>query len=231
MKSRTGRQGHFVHMVYGFTKASDNEFVAFRIRQIAGQVGAPVKPPPCFPNVEVYFATRPQQLLDGIRAHGASLWLTSHPSHPMDAMKFTHPIRPGTPPGLQMIAALCPSTMKTMAGARSVPRTRLPAGEGHGLYAVTGSRARTGLQRHWGMSIYRELDIAKTAHISFQAVADYISLLALSRTQDFEACQPLPSIANLMSPVCGADKKPGAMTPTDLAYLSGIYQMDPAASR
>ena len=217
-------------MTYGFTNTKDNEFVTFRIRQIAAQVGAPVKPPPCFPNVEVYFASKPQQLLDGIREHGGVNFLTSRPSQARQLAAFTRPIQ-------AWYATL------TRDGCGSVSVDNEDIGwdgdmsvithggcpqPGHGTFAVTGSHVRTGLSSMLG-HVYIVIDVNQTAHTSFQAVADYVALLALSRTEDYGSCQPLLSITNLMSSNCDAFK-PGAMSATDLAYLTGIYQMDPTAS-
>ena len=91
--ARWDSHGPLCPQTYGFTKSSDNEFVTFRIRQIAAEVGAPVKPAPWFPTVEVYFASNPQQLLDAIREHGGSTWLTSRPSHAKEVAVFAHPIQ------------------------------------------------------------------------------------------------------------------------------------------
>ena len=179
--------------------------------------------------MEIYFASSPQRLLDAIREHGASLWLTSRPSHPpKDAVTFTHSIQ-------AWYATLTRDACNTLSfddednswGGDMQPAPGCPP-PNSGMYAVEGSRARTGLQSLLG-HVYVVVDINKTAHTSFQAVADYIALIALSRTQDFESCQPLPSIANLMSANCDPTWKPGAMTATDLAYLTGIYSMDPGA--
>src|ERR1700744_1993815 len=44
-----------------------NKFVTDRIREIAGDVGAPVEQrDPCMPNIEIIFTTEPQKLLDNV---------------------------------------------------------------------------------------------------------------------------------------------------------------------
>ena len=55
-------------------------------------------------------------------------------------------------------------------------------------------------------------------------------MLALSQTQSFEACKSIPSITNLISPICSADLKPTAITDTDMAFLKAVYTMDPGMS-
>jgi hypothetical protein len=90
-----------------------------------------------------------------------------------------------------------------------------------------GSLLRTGLQSEF-VNVYIIVDAIKTGDYSIGAIADHIAMLALSRTEAFDACQPLPSIANLTAPNC--DRKTSAITQTDLAYLKGIYSMDAGAN-
>ena len=42
--------------------------------------------------------------------------------------------------------------------------------------------------------------------------------------------QLVPSIANLLSSNCDETLKPGTITPTDIAYLRGVYKMDAGAT-
>jgi hypothetical protein len=56
------------------------------------------------------------------------------------------------------------------------------------------------------------------------AVTDYIAMLALAQIPAPDACQPLPSITNLLAKGCAA--RTAAMTDNDRAYLRGLYQMD-----
>jgi hypothetical protein len=60
-------------------------------------------------------------------------------------------------------------------------------------------------------------------------IADYVAMLALSRTEDYEDCQLMPSITNLLSSSCDDKLKPSQITPTDIAYLRGVYKMDAGA--
>ncbi|HWC62043.1 MAG TPA: hypothetical protein VG501_00365, partial [Rhizomicrobium sp.] len=78
--------------------------------------------------------------------------------------------------------------------------------------------------------IYVIADTGKTQGYELGAVADYVAMLALSQTQSFDACKPMPSITNLISPSCDPELKPKAITDTDLAFLRGVYTMDPGAN-
>ncbi len=39
----------------------------------------------------------------------------------------------------------------------------------------------------------------------------------------------MPSITNLLTPNCDDKLKPSEITPTDIAYLRGVYKMDAGA--
>ena len=62
------------------------------------------------------------------------------------------------------------------------------------------------------------------------AVADYVAMLGLSRTEDYDDCQIMPSITNLLSANCDEKLKPSEITASDIAYLRGVYKMDAGAT-
>src|SRR6202008_969361 len=68
-------------------------------------------------------------------------------------------------------------------------------------------------------------DSTKVATIALRPLADYVAMLALAQTQPSDACQELPTIANLLAPDCGAAAIPGALTDVDIAYLKALYDM------
>ena len=51
----------------------------------------------------------------------------------------------------------------------------------------------------------------------------------MSRTEDYDDCQLMPSITNLLSANCDDKLKPSQITATDIAYLRGVYKMDAGA--
>ena len=51
-------------------------------------------------------------------------------------------------------------------------------------------------------------------------------MLGLAQIKVPETCQPLLSVTNLFAPDCDDARKSAALTPTDVAYLSGLYQMN-----
>jgi len=55
-------------------------------------------------------------------------------------------------------------------------------------------------------------------------------MLALSRTQASDSCQPLSSIANLLSKNCNPSDRSGSITDMDIAYLKALYSTSPTLS-
>jgi hypothetical protein len=55
-------------------------------------------------------------------------------------------------------------------------------------------------------------------------------MLSLAQTQSFEACAPIASITNLVSHGCDAAVTTSEISANDLAYLRGLYRIDPRAS-
>jgi len=73
-------------------------------------------------------------------------------------------------------------------------------------------------------------DTGKLSGIAIAPLADYIAMLVFSSAQPADACQELPTIANLLAAGCGAIDKPAAMTDVDIAYLKALYGMEPDQS-
>lgn len=70
-------------------------------------------------------------------------------------------------------------------------------------------------------------DAGKVAGEKIDAVADYIAVLALSRWRNLERCSSVPTILNLLADGCDAEDRPDAVTPEDVALLTGLYAIDP----
>jgi len=73
-------------------------------------------------------------------------------------------------------------------------------------------------------------DIKKLAEQEIGPVSDYIAMLALSQPRSLDDCDKLPSILDLMLPDCRDSAKPGALTPSDIAYLKALYAADLGAT-
>jgi hypothetical protein len=69
-------------------------------------------------------------------------------------------------------------------------------------------------------------DQRKLNGYSIGAMADYIAVLILSRTQTRPDCSALPSILDLLSQSCGHQEAPTAITAGDIAFLRALYSTD-----
>ena len=214
---------------YGLSKPEYDQFVTDRIENIAVESGAGIKAAPCHYNVEIVFTDQPQQFLDRVHAEGVQL-LGPRPSHADTVSKMRYPIQAWYATGTRDIYGnlLLDDEDDSDAGFVS-------AGTSLDVFATTptmhveGFHWRTGLNSELA-HIYVIADTGRTQGMELGAVADYIAMLALSQTQSFDACKPIPSITNLISPACDADLKPRSLTDADLAYLNAVYRMDPGAN-
>ena len=213
--------------VFGFSRQQDNDFVTSRVRQIAQKVGAPIAAPPCTANIHIYFAAKPQELLDRIRENGGSRLLSSTPSQAKRVAVFDHAIQ----------AWYATETRDEHNGSLTFDDNDDngwsgcicdigPPPSGPGVRVMDFDPVRAGVRSEL-MHVYVIADINQTQGQPFTAVADYIAMLSLSEIRVSQSCQPLPSITNLVFPDCGDGLRPVEMTDMDLAYLKGVYSVDP----
>jgi hypothetical protein len=190
---------------------------------VAGEVGAPLQTSSsCHSNIDVIFTDKPQEFLDRVRKEGGARLLGPRPSQAESEGTMRYAIQAWYATGTRDINGTLlgdDQDNDTYGGnLRDMPQRQ-----------VEGSLIRTGLKSELS-HIYIIADTGKTQDFLLGAVADYVAVLALSQTQSFETCKTIPSITNLVSPDCGADLKPTAITDTDLAFLKGVYSMDAGAS-
>ena len=69
----------------------------------------------------------------------------------------------------------------------------------------------------------RAILAAKLYDYEIGALADYITMLALSQPASLDACRVLPSISNMLAGGCTS--VPSRITDGDLAYLRALYKM------
>ncbi len=199
-----------------------------RFRTIAGEAGARSGDKGCKPNLVVVVTRQPQAYLDEIHAGNVDV-LGYH-----GVTTITHPVQAWYVTGMKDIrgkvfidkdsslALDCPSGDCYGGPVRISNANTAPVDDVGGWRAATKSRA---------ICLYATVivDAAATARYQVGEMADYVAMLALSRTEDYGDCQLMPSITNLMTPNCDDKLKPDRITPTDIAYLRGIYKMDPGA--
>jgi hypothetical protein len=66
------------------------------------------------------------------------------------------------------------------------------------------------------------IDSRQVNRHSLSAIADYVAMLALTRST-LGGCNELPSVIDLLSPDCGARPPPEGITSADEAYLKALY--------
>jgi hypothetical protein len=189
----------------------ENAAVAARITALALEVGAPVaEAAPCRRTVEVFFADRPQEVLDTIRAKAPVLLGYHYAAQTRGLATFSGTIR-----------AWYTTATRGQDGLPWLDDTRhrQPGGDPNGN-RLGGAPASE------FASVVIIVDAGKVQAYDIEAVADYIAMLALSQVSTLAACQPLPTILGLFAADCPAPR-PDRLTSTDVAYLRALYTTNP----
>ena len=189
-----------------------------RFRTIARQVNVSVKEKGCRPNLFVIFTAAPQAMLDALRTKS------------LDALGYraaavvVHPIQAWYETG---ITDLHGQTWRDQ--------------ESWGITYGSNYTSFNGPQTQVGGWRFRQdatadllsatiiVDSTQAGKYLVGSVADYVAVLALSQTEDYDDCQLMPSITNLLTPNCDDKLKPDAITASDIGFLRGVYKMDAGA--
>jgi hypothetical protein len=214
----------------GFAK-----FVTQRMNDVARQVGAPVsEKESCEHNIAIVFTTKPQALLDKIRK--SQSWFLGYSDNSAQTEKLatvTHPIQ-----AWYMTATKDWNGKVDIDGSKTLgPGLEISVpcpGGGPGIctYYLPNAHANSVNLSHLGDGLHSTFydviivaDPTKLVDYEIGSIADYISLLALTQLNALDTCQQLPSIVNMLA--AGCERKTDALTDNDLAYLRGLYKMNP----
>jgi len=196
-------------------------FILERVKENAARVGAPVNGRAnCRTNIEIIFTTTPQGLLDTVRRKYDGLLGYHSSSAQADKLAVVK----------RDIQAWYTTATKDIAGRVKVDNARsIGLGDANELAAALEFGGNSKLS-HLGdgrRSVLYNGIVAinpdKLADREIGGLADYISVVALSQLTSLDRCQSLPSIVNMLVPNCAAGAD--AMTPSDLAFLRGLYRM------
>jgi hypothetical protein len=197
-----------------------------RFRTIAGEASAPLKDKGCRPNLSVVFTPRPQAYLDAIHAKNVDV-LGYH-----GTKTISHPIQAWYVTGIR------DNRGQVFRDEDTNLVLDYPPCAGPCAFAASTNTAAFsnggGWRDHPDLSsdllyVTVIIDTQKTATYRVGEIADYIAVIALSRTEDYDDCQLMPSITNLLSSNCDDKLKPDVITASDIAYLKGVYKMDAGA--
>lgn len=234
-------------LAYGIP-AAYSEFVVKRVRDVGKLVGARTDADEkCRGNIQIVFTTKPQELLDDIRRrHTGNLgyYDTAEQAREMTVLKRpVHAYYATQTADLRGNVQL--DTKKTTGTTVTLPGVPILAPDGSSIstpmttlnlpnasaMSVTGSRALgDGLMSEF-QRITIVIDTNKMMTMEMGSLADYIAMLALSQPQNFDTCQDLPSITNLLvTPACTPENMTVAMSAHDLSYLDGLYKMNLAGT-
>jgi hypothetical protein len=202
-------------------------FIATRVKAIAHTAGAPVsEDPKCRHNVEILFTTAPQALGDWLRKdHWAYLGYFDNFHQADELAKVNHDIQ-----------AWYTTATVGYHGLLRVdnPRQDFLTGAYGGVNGIEGGKVyyAPGAGRFNvgpASSLYNVIIVANPAKLGnyeMGALADYIAMLALSQPKSFDSCWEVPSITNLLTKDCQAERKTATLSDNDARFLYGLYKMD-----
>jgi hypothetical protein len=222
-------------IVMGLPQAA-NKLITDRVRQVAVLIGVPVgAAESCKLNIDIVFTFTPQVLLDGVRAKTPFLLGYHDAAQEKDLASVTHPVQAWyTTQTVDVNGAIyVDDKLRNHGGFYTVS----PFGPMYGNIFIPDARVEHVTLGHLGDGISSELyhviiivDLAKVDGRTLGALADYVAILSLAQTQAFGVCQPVASITNLVSTPCDPAVKANEITSNDLAYLHGLYSIDPRSS-
>lgn len=203
--------------------ANFSKFIAKRVRDVAGAAGAPVNPDEsCKANIDIVFTTKPQGLLDTIRAKDPFLLgYFDNMSQADEMAKVSRSIQ----------AWHATQTVDARGHALVDSRNNSAGGTAQSSNAQNsfGNRLGDGLHSSYFHAII-VADPNKLGDYEIGTLSDHIAMLALAQPAPEESCADLPSILDMTSAKCHKDQVAKTLTPADTGYLKGLYMADPGAS-
>lgn len=222
-------------------KSEFARFITQRVQAVAAAAGAPVNAgTSCTPNIQIIFTTTPQALLDQVRQDDPDYLGYATTSEQREQLAtVTRPVQAWyttetidldgvhrMDSGRKLGNGITLSNFSAFSMPSSKGMNRDPIDLPYAQYArVTGNHINDGV--HAGLDhVIIVIDSTKLAGQKIVPLSDYISMLALTQLSSLDVCQDLPSIVNLMAANC--NRTVDGMTAADLAYLQGLYKMDPS---
>ena len=192
-----------------------------RIIKNAKSVGAPVQAQQaCRPNVIVVFAMAPQELMTKVIEDHWNLARTVFGDidgriHARKLSKISSPI--------QAWYGTTTLDIYSFPGSEESVYTDVSPCRPAKCYVGEASHLNNGIKSVFS-TVFVVVDLSKVAGREIGAIADYVSMMALSQTDTFAVCRNMPSITNLLMQDCDANLKTASLSDADLAFLRGVYK-------
>jgi hypothetical protein len=186
-----------------------NKLVNDRVRQVAALAGAPVGDVHCKPNILLGYHTASQEDAAAM-THPVQAWYTTQ-TVDLNGSAYLDRAQTNTP-GYIVDTPFGPVYLQDAPAVH-----------------VTGNHLDDGLSSEL-FHVIVVIDLAKVKGFTLGALSDYAAMLSLSRTQSFEACQPVASITNVLAGSCAQEWKTSEISSSDLGYLRGLYRINPRNS-
>jgi hypothetical protein len=191
------------------------DYVSRRVLAVAAMVGAPAaRYGRCKFTVEIIFTPGPQEQVSYLAKTYRAL-LGYDQGSLKQRLTFTHAIQ-----------AWYTTATHTVGGTQCLGGWSIDSDVPLCNEQAGGSASR--LSNGMLSGIVNVLIIVDTKQVdghSLGSIADYIALLALTRTS-VDGCSELPSIIDLLSADCAGRSPPDSMTVADIAYLKALYSAD-----
>jgi hypothetical protein len=215
------------------------DFVTRKIMEVARGVGAPTGTfgKKCPITVEIVFTREPQRLLDRI-ATSYRLMLGFYPAALRKQMTtFNRPIQAWYETATRSMETQMPiitggSTDQSFGGGPGAGPPILSGAQidsdvtamGMQPGGVAGSRITRRLRSEFA-HVLIIADSAQLTRYPLKSIADYLTMLSLTRMAQLDQCAPLSSITDLFAKGCAAPVA-DTLTAADRAYLTALYSAD-----
>lgn len=185
-----------------------NNFITYRVRQLALQAGAPgTGSGDCTINVRIVITDDPQPFMDEVAKKYDGLLGYHYVAQTRKVSRVKHPAQ----------AWYVTETEDFNGGFTTDSPDPI-----EGYMPIAGSRITKGW-RSWIRSVLIIVDLDSIEGMEIGEVADHVAMLALAQGQTQTECKPMPSIINLFNDTCPEPFRAKAMTDSDLAYLKALY--------
>ncbi len=202
----------------GGLSAPFNAYVSARVKLVAAAVGAPVdKHPnrnfPCKTNLLVVFTTTPQALMDDVRRRHSDMLGFHYAAQAKRLATVDRAFKAWYVTGTQAEGGFLEEDKEFAP---------MPSGE-------AGSRLTKRLASRF-IGVLIVIDARQIVGHQIRAISDDIAMLALARATDLTGCSELPTILDFLNPGCPSAADPEGLSAYDVAYLKGLYSVDPEAN-